>query len=43
MRSRTVLSLFLLTLCAAALMAACGRALSGVFLQLRGPSLLLGL
>lgn len=43
MRSRTLLSLLLLTLCAAALMAACGNALSDVFLLLRGPSLLLGL
>lgn len=43
MRSRPFFSLFLLTLCAAVLMVACGSALSTVYLQLRGPSLLLGL
>ena len=43
MKFRAILPMILLTLCAAALMVACGNALSAVFLQLRGPSLFLGL
>lgn len=43
MRKTCVLSFTLLILCALALLTACGTALSEVFLQLRGPGLLLGL
>ena len=43
MLKKTVLPMTLLILCAAALMVACGNALSQVFLQLRSPLFFYGL
>ena len=43
MRKACIISCIALILCTAVLLTACGTALSEVFLQMRGPSLLFGL
>ncbi len=43
MKKAGFLAIAVLALCAAALMAVCGTALSEVFLQMHGPALFLGL